>query len=753
MFIFISVLLLFLGTAYSRDWTWNCPSSCSCKWANGKKSVFCNALELKTVPSTLSTEVQVLFLNDNNITTLYGEVFTSLGLINLQKIYLKHCQIYNVHDNAFRNLKILIELDLSDNHIERLGTNLFRDNDRLRVLNLSRNPIIRLVSEQFPVLPHMRSLDLHDCQIDHIAETAFINLELLETLNLKKNRLRYLNENVLQHMKNLKTLMLDDNPWICDCKLRKFRKWYMETTQLNPINLVCNGPNEHYNKQWKELNETSFGCVPRVDIITNSTPQIEYGSNVTFGCLVVGDPLPDTAWELNGKIINNINTFIVRETQAEQIWINVTILNISSLDVGAYRCIGKSEFGSSYKNISVGIQEVIENIVSKTPDTFWYFGVIISIFATIFIVIIVSIIVCLCQRVLRYKRKNNNLKNSISFNEQEKKLLDLSITTNDRPDSFESKSVSVKQELISNTPVISLEPIPIPIESKSPNDEVYPPPPEFSHNIMPNPSCGNVYFSLSLAQNKQLNKYPDLLNISNYERRKSLTGNWPSHLTQPRTNQTAWLALAEGGPHTSYHQPNFKPHSILKDPNSIVNKNPTHNCTQLNIQDLVSASELEPCKSDCPHFSGFNVPEYNNVKINYYLNSGNSTNPICMVCVHDGDTIKKLRPTDISDESVYSSQLSFSNYDDIGLRIKVNDSSTISLPDEQQKENEKLNESAKTDPKYVLLTSPSLPVLTVELNKNTVKTNEQIPPVMPEEKFLPPENSPQTGYGFDFVSL
>jgi outer membrane protein assembly factor BamA len=74
-------------------------------------------------------------LNENNISYLNREEFASnLHLLNLQKIYIKQSKVKHVHKEAFKNLKILVEIDLSENEIETIdkqtfaGKNLFYEN-------------------------------------------------------------------------------------------------------------------------------------------------------------------------------------------------------------------------------------------------------------------------------------------------------------------------------------------------------------------------------------------------------------------------------------------------------------------------------------------------------------------------------------------------------------------------------------------------------------------------------------------------
>ncbi|XP_023163522.2 uncharacterized protein LOC111594458 [Drosophila hydei] len=583
-----------VGWVWAEDWSLSCASNCTCKWTNGKKSAICSSLQLTSIPNTLSTELQVLVLNDNHIPYLNREEFSALGLLNLQRIYLKKSEVQYIHKESFRNLKILVEIDLSDNKLEMLDKDTFMGNDRLRILYLNGNPLKRLSAYQFPILPHLRTLDMHDCLISYIDPMSLANLNLLEFLNLKNNLLESLSEYVFQHMGNLKTLSLEENPWQCNCKLRKFRNWYVGS-RLSSVSLVCKGPPVQKDRTWDSVDDELFGCPPRVEIFNNEeATNIDIGSNTTFSCLVYGDPLPEVSWELNGKILDNDNVLFDTESiTSDKLWSNLTVFNVSSLDAGTYACTGSNLIGSMTQNISIYLSEIVQHVLVKTPETFWYFGLIMGIFGTVFLLIAISFVVCLCKRTTRQHRHANKagVKSSVSFNDQEKKLLDSSVTTttNDRGDSYgidnnpssinktdstlgfnqiEIHAVEshrsglaqqqqqqqqqvhaagqgqagqhMRQQLMTvKDPTCGLISVPTSMASYQHQHQlhshshshghgqmseefplnvgVFPPPPEFCSNIVPNPTFGNIFIRVSVTQDMldgaDINMYPDLLNI------------------------------------------------------------------------------------------------------------------------------------------------------------------------------------------------------------------------------------------------
>lgn len=804
------MLIFHLPTALGDDWSLSCASNCTCKWTNGKKSAICSSLQLTTIPTTLSTELQVLVLNDNHIPYLNREEFTNLGLLNLQRIYLKKSEVQYVHKETFKDLKILVEIDLSDNRIEMLDKDTFMGNDRLRILYLNGNPLKKLVAYQFPILPHLRTLDLHDCLISYIDPMALANLSMLEFLYFKNNLLESLSEYVFQHMSNLKTLVLDENPWQCNCKLRKFRTWFVNS-KLNSENLLCKGPPQHKEKTWDQVDEEQFGCSPKVEIFNNEDVQnIEIGSNTTFSCLVYGDPLPEVYWELNGKILDTDNVIFESENIAsDKLWSNLTVFNMTSLDAGTYVCSGTNVVGVGSQNISIYLTEIVQHVLVKTPETFWYFGLIMGTFGTVFLLILISFVACLCKRTTRQRRhpSKTGVKPSVSFNDQEKKLLDLSITTttNDRVDSCLDNNHSTATAMSKAESIIGFEPIEIhSVEnhrsgvhghhtvimgnhhqlshqqqhnhSHMPNTStagnmmsnrqqqlmavadgscsvvgiptsmasvvtngghsnhmseefplnvgVFPPPPEFCSNIVPNPTYGNIFISVSVTQDMldgaDISMYPDLLNIP---KRLQDNGHSTAVVTQTTTNSNQAnthtsdslspppqppSSMANG---TSVNVTSFatlprnnQRRGILKKDSSLQHQQ-QHQLPQSNLythDEIVSYHNLETTYSQGYHDHRTELislpppPPPPSVKCHHGQHSTNATSKPCTGCMSSNLQPSSACSSPPIDATPLRPLCKTQNgsaclkYDNMGRRITASGNSTLSLPDEERLESETL---------------------------------------------------------------
>lgn len=304
LFFLLGTLALLSKAAAFPDWT-DCPAVCRCKWTSGKKSALCPDAGLTSLPASLDPDMQVLDLSGNKIPALQSEIFKRSGLLNLQRVFLRNAGIHKIHADSFRDMRILVEIDLSDNHVEMLEPDTFLGNERLRILILSGNPLTRLRSHQFPLLQHLRNLELQRCSLSEIHGEAFVYLTGLESLRLDKNVLEYLDVSVISNLPRLKTLTLDGNRWSCDCRLRDFRTWLIPNgpSKLYSVPQACSSPMRLEGRKWEDVKPVEFACEPEVFVLASSI-QEETNGNLSLACLATGDPEPEVWWQLNGGPVN-----------------------------------------------------------------------------------------------------------------------------------------------------------------------------------------------------------------------------------------------------------------------------------------------------------------------------------------------------------------------------------------------------------------------------------------------------------------
>ncbi|XP_014488746.1 PREDICTED: leucine-rich repeat-containing protein 24-like [Dinoponera quadriceps] len=542
LFLLIGSFALLSRAAAFPDWT-DCPAVCRCKWTSGKKSALCPDAGLTSLPASLDPDMQVLDLSGNKIPALQAEIFKRAGLVNLQRVFLRNAGIYEIHADSFKDMRILVEIDLSDNYLTSLEPDTFIGNERLRILILSGNPLSTLREKQFPVLQHLRNLELQRCSLTEIHGDAFAHLTGLEFLKLDGNQLEYLESSVIAGLSKLKTLTLDGNRWRCDCRLRGLRAWLIPdaASKLYSVSQICSGPARLEGRRWEDVKAAEFACEPEVFVLASSI-QEETNGNLSLACLASGDPEPEVWWQLNGGPVNAsrpeqpyTGTLVVsgdRSFRISERWSNLTVYNASDGDAGEYACFARNVAGLARDTVNVAIPRVYTAPTLSQSDN-WLLWVSLAgggaaaVCASISAVLLA---LCLCGGTRRHsKREKVKLQGSGSFGEQEKKLLDLSVTTtpgnsNDRGSGHGSLGEACSTgdlELAERGSIC--DPMPaaaVTVERLRPETAIRavtcaavfpPPPPEFTSGVLPAGIFGNIFISVSQDSSERC--YPDLLDI------------------------------------------------------------------------------------------------------------------------------------------------------------------------------------------------------------------------------------------------
>jgi hypothetical protein len=280
-----------------------CPEECKCD-AMGYY-VNCENSSLSNIPLIFLTEVRVLVLDNNNITSLEKESFISRGLTELELIYVFHCQLETIELGAFNgltklnylgmsfnqiseiiprtfeNMSSLVILDLAYNRLEHLEIDAFcgmvnledinLDGNKLqyvhpdmlvglpnfKYLGLAVNPDLQIpIDRQFINSHSLLLLDVSDCNVRSVSVETFANVSALERLDLQQNNLSSVDINILKVLPKLSTLRLHGNPLQCDCQLQEVWRWCQNHNILTAIEgkpPQCDTPSEVQGIWWGVL--------------------------------------------------------------------------------------------------------------------------------------------------------------------------------------------------------------------------------------------------------------------------------------------------------------------------------------------------------------------------------------------------------------------------------------------------------------------------------------------------------------------
>ncbi|XP_041652955.1 reticulon-4 receptor-like 2b isoform X2 [Cheilinus undulatus] len=283
-----------------------CPKLCVCY--PSPMTVSCQSQNITIVPAGVPYDSQRVFLQNNRITELRADSFG----FETQVLWLYGNNITWIEAGAFSNLRVLEELDLGDNPLQRLEGGAFRGLEKLQSLHMHRCKLAALPHDLFHKLYSLQFLYLQDNQLHFLQDELFSDLVNLTHLFLHGNRIRALTENVFRGLVNLDRLLLHDNrirqvnrrafrdlgrltilylfnnslaelpgqamkdvqdiqflrlngnPWSCGCEAQPLWEWFREA-RISSSELMCSSPSSRRGQDLRFLRELDFALCPLPD--------------------------------------------------------------------------------------------------------------------------------------------------------------------------------------------------------------------------------------------------------------------------------------------------------------------------------------------------------------------------------------------------------------------------------------------------------------------------------------------------------
>ncbi|XP_063912433.1 chaoptin-like isoform X1 [Zophobas morio] len=145
--------------------------------------------------------LRALFLSRLSQTSLSPDDFLEFG-VDLEELAIVDGGLKTINDNAFRYVRGLKKLDLSDNKITKIENKAFVDiGESLTVLKLSAGlatSLQNLPSDAFKSLPNLEELNLGNNRIKNMPDTSFHFLRKLKVLYIQDNVIEVLRKGTFQ---------------------------------------------------------------------------------------------------------------------------------------------------------------------------------------------------------------------------------------------------------------------------------------------------------------------------------------------------------------------------------------------------------------------------------------------------------------------------------------------------------------------------------------------------------------------------
>ncbi|CAK8686185.1 unnamed protein product [Clavelina lepadiformis] len=277
--------------------------------------------EIAKIKATKKQLPQVTSLNlrFNNLSSITKDHFRCFP--NLKTVALYHNKLTLIPEDLFAFNRKLTSLYLGPNPVKKFKED-FVKNLNLRSLSL-RNMSLTAVPASIGQLVNLSYVDLSDNLITEVKNSTFSKCTKLFRLSLENNKISNIEANAFNGATSLSSLLLSENqikslpssvftnisqeelevelwenPFVCDCKLKPFKKWVDQMEAIDPtidIRFQCNQPLTLHDQYSDQLSSDDFTCddhgspfVPTSQCkVPNTAGQVALAVVITFLCTLL----------------------------------------------------------------------------------------------------------------------------------------------------------------------------------------------------------------------------------------------------------------------------------------------------------------------------------------------------------------------------------------------------------------------------------------------------------------------------------
>ncbi|XP_019482001.1 PREDICTED: leucine-rich repeat, immunoglobulin-like domain and transmembrane domain-containing protein 1 [Hipposideros armiger] len=307
------------------------------------RSVVCNDPEMTLPPAYVPPDTSRLRLERTAIRRVPGEAFRLLG--RLEQLWLPYNALSDLSALMLRGLRRLRELRLPGNRLVIFPWAALRDAPQLRLLDLQANRLSAVPPEAAHFLGNLTFLDLSSNQLMRLPQELLATWAHLETWPF-----------LAGHHARL-VLGLQDNPWVCDCRLYDlvhFLEGWAPNLAFIEARLRCASPGSLAGVAFNQLELRKCQSPELCPGVANVSSPL--GSTVLLRCGATGVPGPEMSWRrVDGHPLNGT---VHQEVSSDGTsWTLLGLLAVSHLDSGDYICQAKNFLGISEMLISLVITE------------------------------------------------------------------------------------------------------------------------------------------------------------------------------------------------------------------------------------------------------------------------------------------------------------------------------------------------------------------------------------------------------------